>query len=239
MRDVELGPEESSVIAAARDAHAPTEMQRARVRKGLEAKLAAGIAAPLLVSSTALATGLKIGTSILVLAALGTGAVYVAKPHPSPKMRPPTALPTHHPRSLTSLPSASPPAETQPASEAPAVEARPVPAHARSTRGAVRRREASPPPDDLAGELALLTQISAATKQGDVTRADELLRTYDQRSPPGDLAQERAAAGIFIHCAASRVPAARAEARRFLERWPRSPFVARVASSCAAGDKAP
>jgi uncharacterized protein HemY len=124
------------------------------------------------------------------------------------------------------------------ASEAPPrAEARPVTPPARSP---AHRREASPAPAaDLAGELALLTQASAATKRGDVTGAEQLLRSYDQRFPSGQLAEERAAAGILVLCAAGRTESARGEARRFLERWPRSPLVARINSSCAAEDKTP
>jgi outer membrane protein assembly factor BamD (BamD/ComL family) len=59
------------------------------------------------------------------------------------------------------------------------------------------------------------------------------LRTYDERYPKGELAQERAAAGVLAHCAAGRTQLARAEARQFLERWPRSPLVVRIQGSCA------
>jgi outer membrane protein assembly factor BamD (BamD/ComL family) len=87
--------------------------------------------------------------------------------------------------------------------------------------------------------LALLTQVNAAIQRDDVARAGELLRSYDQRFPSGKLAEERAAAGILVLCASGRTQSASAEARRFVERWPRSPLVARIKASCAAGDKLP
>ena len=235
MKKVELEPSELSVIAAARDTLAPTEIQRARVRKGLDAKIAAGVALPLLASSTALATVLKLGASIAMVAAVGGGIVYVAAPRSLHRSSSQHASPL--PRTAA-VPAALPTAELPPASVAPtAADARPVPMHARA---ALRRHEAGPAAAaGLSGELGLLTQVSAATKQGDVARADALLRSYDQHHPAGQLAEERAAAGILVHCAAGRLPAARAEARRFLERWPRSPLVARIQGSCAMGEKAP
>jgi len=233
MSDMELGPEERSLIVAARDAHIPSEVQRARVRRALDAKLAAGVAAPLLAGSTALAMTAKIGAVALVTA-VGAGTVYVVTGRPEHKEAPAPAFQ----KAAPPVPTASPAPLPAAASEAPPREdARPTSAHPRVP---VRRREASPPPPaDLAGELALLTQVSAATKRGDVAQANGLLRTYDQRFPSGKLAEERAAAGILVLCAAGHVPTARAEARRFIERWPRSPLVARIGSSCAAEGKTP
>lgn len=236
MNDVELGPEEKSLIAAARNAHVPSEVQRARVRRGLAAKLAAGVAAPPLAVSTALAMAGKIGAGIALVAAVGAGTAYfvVARPEPkasSGRVRQATAPTVPAGTPVTARPPAAPVgalplADSRPASARPA--------------NPVHRREASPPPAvDLAGELALLTQVNAAIKRGDVAQASELLCTYDQRFPSGKLAEERAAAGILVLCTAGRTQSAQSEARRFLERWPRSPLVARIRSSCAAEGKAP
>jgi hypothetical protein len=237
MKNIELGPEETTVIAAARDALAPTEMQRARVRKGLDAKIAAGVAAPLLLTSTALATVVKVGAGVVVVAAVGAGIAVVAPPRwlhaPAPHQTMPVARPVvaATPPAAVSAPAPAANADT------PAAPTEARPAHARAGQ---RRHEAvSAAPADLAGELGLLTQINTATKQGDVGRGDTLLHSYDQLYPAGQLAQERAAAGILLDCAAGRVASARAGARRFLEAWPRSPLVARINSSCVAGAKTP
>jgi hypothetical protein len=236
MKNVDLAPEERAIIAAARDALQPTEIQRARVRKGLDAKVAAGVAAPALATSAAFATFLKIGMGVAIAGVVGTGAVYYAAPRLSlpPAEKPRTTLP----HSLASAPARTPEAITVPdlaptiAPETPLPAAqRPAPSRPRAT--AHRREPDLVTPADLAGELGVLTQVNAATKQGQVARADELLRSYDQRYPSGQLIQERAAAGILVHCAAGRVQSARAEARRFIERWPRSPLVARIQGSCA------
>lgn len=237
MKNVELAPEERSLIAAARGSAGPTEIQRARVRKGLDAKIAAGVAAPVLAASAGLATLLKIGAGVAVAAVIGGGAIYFTVPRLSAPALPPATLRARVSQlARTPVPTLEPAPERTP--EAPLSVAADThatpPSHARSS---VRRREVSPPvPADFAGELALLTQASAATQQGDTIRADGLLRTYDQRHPSGQLAQERAAAGVLTHCAAGRIQLARSEARRFLERWPRSPLVARIQGSCAMED---
>ena len=236
MNHVELGPEEKSLIAAARDAHVPSEVQRARVRKGLEAKLAAGVAVPSFVASTALAMAGKIGAGVALVVAVGAGTAYFVVARPETKA---SSGDVRH-TTVPSAPVGTPVAERLPAA---AIEARPLgdsrPPPARSPT-AVRRREASPRPAvDLAGELALLTQVNAAIKGGGIAQAGELLRTYDRRFPFGKLAEERAAAGILVLCAAGRTQSARSEARRFVERWPRSPLVARIKGSCAAEGEAP
>jgi hypothetical protein len=234
MNDMELGPEEKSLIAAARDTHVPSEVQRTRVRKGLDAKLAAGVATPLLASSTALAMAGKIGASVALVAVVGAGSAYVVTTRSEPK------TPAAHLRRarLPAVPTVRTPLAPPPATSAEASEVfHPT---AEQPRSPARKREAPPaPPADLAGELALLTEISAATKRGDVAQANELLRTYDRRHRSGQLAEERAAAGIIVLCASGRTQAARSEARRFLERWPRSPLVARINTSCAGEPKVP
>src|SRR5512136_803159 len=95
MNSVELGPQEQSVIAAARNALDPTDVQRARVRRGLDAKLAAGVAAPLLAASTALAATLKVGAAVVTVAVVGAGVVYVAAPEWLHRASPHAVLPTH------------------------------------------------------------------------------------------------------------------------------------------------
>ena len=239
MRDMELGPEEKSLIAVARDANAPTETQRTRVRKGLDAKLAAGLAAPLLATSSAMAMVGKVGASVAILTVLGTTAAYVATSGPGRKPA------SSHVR-LPSAPARAPLAEPVPAPVPPTSVEPSAPAPNDSRPGATRprapsvRRATGPAAHpDLASELALLTQISTATKRGDVARAEHLLANYDQQFPSAQLAEERAAAGILLECGAGRTASARAQARRFFEHWPRSPLVARINSSCIAEAKTP
>jgi len=239
MNHVDLEPEERSLIAAARQAHAPSEMQRARVCKGLEAKLAAGVAVPLLAASTAMATVGKIGAGIAIVAVVTAGTAYVVVPRAH---KPITVLAHHAAQPAAPAPApVVPPQPVVPAQGLPVVEPSPIAAHRRDP---VRRREVKPTPSgevtgELAGELALLTQANAAIRLGDVTQANALLRTYDQHFPSGHLAEERAAAGILALCAAGHTQSAIAEARRFVEHWPRSPLVARLKASCAAEGRTP
>jgi hypothetical protein len=235
MRDIELKPKERSLIAAAREGQAPNPTQRLRVRKGLDAKLAAGVAAPLLVTSSAMAMVGKVGAGVALLALTGTTAAYVVASRPA--KAPPVQV--RHPATAVPAPApAAPPAPV--ATVAPEVipnDTRPAPVRPRVP--AVHRAAVPAAPPDLAGELALLTQIGQATKRGEVARAERLLADYDQRFPVAQLSEERAAAGVLLECAAGRTASARAQARRFLERWPRSPLVARINNSCIVEAKAP
>lgn len=236
MMDIELAPEEKSLIAAARHGQGPSEPQRARVRKGLDAKLAAGVAAPLLVTTSAMAMVGKVGAGVALLAAVGATTYVATSDHktsmvqvrlPSASAPAPAPVVPAHP--------AAPSATVEP-SVAPS-EPRPTPVRPRAPM--VRHTPAPAAPSDLAGELALLGQISDATKRGDIARAEHLLADYDQRYQGAQLAQERAAAGILLDCAAGRTASAREHARRFLERWPRSPLVARINKSCIAEANTP
>jgi hypothetical protein len=239
MREMELGPEEKSLIAVARDANAPTETQRTRVRKGLDAKLAAGLAAPLLATSSAIAMVGKVGAGVAILTVLGTTAAYVATSGPGHKAASPQvrlrSAPAHAPMA-DPVPAPVPPTSVEPSAPAPNDS---HPGAARPRVPSVRRAAGPAAAPDLASELALLTQISNATKRGDLARVEHLLADYDQQFPSAQLAEERAAAGILLECAAGRTASARAQARRFFEHWPRSPLVARINSSCIAEAKTP
>jgi hypothetical protein len=238
MKNIELTSEERTLIARARDGADPTEIQRVRVRKSLDAKIAAGVAAPVMATSAGLATLLKVGAGVAIAAALGGGAIYFAASTPSL----PAATPKAPHARAARLSVLTPEGDSQPVTAPSPAAASETPSPPSHPRGSPRRREANfppVPPADLTGELGILTEASAATRQGDAARADELLRSYDERYPSGQLTQERAAAGVLAHCAAGRTQLARAEARRFLERWPRSPLVARIRVSCAGEDKAP
>jgi len=85
----------------------------------------------------------------------------------------------------------------------------------------------------LKEETALLGAANAALARGDVKRALSALDDYDRRSGSAVLAEERTVTGILASCAAGHVDTARAEARHFRARWPRSPLAARVDASCA------
>ena len=223
----DLDAEMRAVIDAARGGHEPNELNRARVRRGVEYKLAAGIALVVAPASTALAAVAKVTVAVVAVGAVvGTGVYvyprYIAKQEVS------------RPANVHVAPRA-PAARPLPPVDAPAV----VMQQAAPARAPSKRRVAvaAPPAVESAStlkeETALLAGANAALARGDVKRALALLEDYDRRPGAGVLAEARAVTGILASCAAGRVAAARAEAQRFRARSPRSPLAARVDGSCA------
>ena len=223
----ELDAEMRAVIDAARVGHEPNELNRARVRRGVEYKLAAGLALAVAPASTALAAVAKVTVAVVTVgAAVGTG-VYV---YPRYIAKQDVSRPAAHvaPR--------APAARPLPPVDAPAVVVDVPAAPARTPNK--RRVAVAPAPviesaSALKEETALLAGANAALGRGDVKRALALLDDYDRRPGSGVLAEERSVTGILASCAAGRLDAARAGAQRFRARWPRSPLAARVDGSCA------
>jgi hypothetical protein len=121
----------------------------------------------------------------------------------------------------------------------PAQDVAPQPVVTPTRAPSKRRVQPAPAPtpvenvSTLKEETTLLGGANAALARGDVARAEALLRDYDRRPGAGLLAQERMVTGILASCAAGRIDSARAEARQFHARWPRSPLASRVDGSCA------
>jgi hypothetical protein len=225
----DLDSDTQSVIDAARGGYEPNEMARARVRRGVELKIAAGVALAVGPAS-AVAGVLKVTAAVVTVGAVVTAGVYVAPRYLSKHApaRPATHVATH----------AAPVAPAPP----PEIDI-PAPAVTPAPRAHVKHRApvAAPPPpvenvSSLKEETALLGAANAALARNDVKRAQSLLDDYDHRAGSSVLSEERAVTGILAQCAAGHVEAARAEARRFHARWPRSPLGARVDASCAGGD---
>jgi hypothetical protein len=232
MEPPDLDADTRGIIDAARGGHEPNEMARARVRRGVELKLAAGIALAVGPASTAVAGVLKMTAAVVTVGAVVTAGVYVA------------------PRYLAKHAPARPPATHVATHAAPVAPAPPpefdvpAPAVAPAPRAHVKHRApvAAPAPvavENISGlkeETALLGAANAALARNDVKRALSLLDDYDHRSGSAVLSEERTVTGILAQCAAGHVDAARAEARHFHARWPRSPLAARVDGSCAGAD---
>jgi len=219
-----LGGPASALIAAARGAHEPNELNRARVRRGVEVKLAAGIGLALGPTASALAGATKV---TLVVAAVGTvvgAGAYKAGLLPLPKQ---TAHVAVHAR-----PSA-PPVRVAVVAPPPAPVVAPVEKPA-PVRRHVRPAPAAPvaSASALAEETSLLGAANTALAHRDVASALALLDDYDHRPGAGVLAEERTVTGILVMCAAGKTDVARVEARHFRARWPRSPLTARVDGSC-------
>ena len=224
----ELDNETLSVIEAARGGHEPNEMARARVRKGIEIKLAAGIALAIAPATSAFAGALKVTAAVVAVGSVvGAGVYvvprYVSKPTP---VRAPAPRVAPHPAPAF-IPEA-PPAEIA------------VPDRVVTPRAPSKRRVAAAPApapvenaSSLKEEIALLGAANAALGRGDFARALSLLDDYDRRPGAGLLSQERMVTGILAACGAGRVNTAREDARQFRARWPRSPLASRVDGSCA------
>jgi len=229
----QLDTEVRGIIDAARGADEPNELACARVRKGVDVKLAAGIALAVGPASSAFAGALKVTAAAVALGSAVTAGVF-AIPRVLPKSAPAHAPATHlAARSETAV--AARPAEVPLGETVVAPLPRPHGRH----RAAARPATAPPPVEtsalDASGlkdETALLGAANAALARGDVVRALALLDEYDHRPGPGLLAEERMVTGILASCAAGRVEAARVAAQRFQGRWPRSPLAARVEGSC-------
>ena len=224
MQPPELDADTQSVIDAARGGHEPNELARARVRRGVEIKIAAGVALVVGPASSAFAGAIKVTAAVVAVGAVVTAGAYVL-PKYSSKAAPARPVAAHV------APVASAPAVVTLPAEAPVAPPRHV---------AIRHRApAAPAPapvenvSSLKEETALLGAANAALARGDVKRALSALDDYDRRPGSGVLAEERTVTGILASCAAGHVDTARAEARHFRARWPRSPLAARVDASCA------
>lgn len=233
LEPTELDAEMRAVIDAARIGHEPNELNRARVRRGVEYKLAAGIALAAAPASTALAAVAKVTAAVVAVSAVvGTG-VYV---YPRYIAKQDVSRPAAHVEVVQVAPRA-PAAPPLPPMDAPAVVVD-APSVAPVRAPGKRRVAVAPAPviesaSALKEETALLAGANAALGRGDVKRALALLDDYDRRPGSGVLAEERTVSGILASCAAGRVAAARTQAQSFRARWPRSPLAARVDGSCA------
>jgi len=222
----DLDADTRSIIDAARGGHDPNEMARARVRRGVEIKLAAGIALAVGPASSAFAGALKLTAAVVAVGSVVGAGVY-AYPRLAREPAPVHATATRVAHVAPAV--TPPPAEIE--IPAPVVTTARVPAkrHAHVAAAPVVVENVS----SLKEETALLGGANAALAHGDVKRALSLLEEYDRRPGSGMLSEERTVTGILASCAAGHVDTARAEARHFRARWPRSPLGARVDGSCA------
>jgi hypothetical protein len=88
-------------------------------------------------------------------------------------------------------------------------------------------------PQTLMVERELLQQASDALNQGDPNGALAALNRHAQLFPDGVLAEEREAERIVVLCTLGRPSEAKTAADHFVARYPRSPSIVRIRSSCA------
>jgi hypothetical protein len=227
----ELSSDLRAVIDAARGAHEPNELSRARVHRSLELKLVAGAALAIGPAASALAGAMKVVLVVAsVSAAVGAGVYALPRHAPAPPARHGAVNVVRTVRAPIAPP-VSPPAAAEPPAAVPAA----VRAHHRLHM--VARPAAPDGASGLRAETALLASANAALSAHQADRALSLLADYDSRASAGTLsgvlAEERAATGVLALCEAGHVGAARMVARHFHARWPRSPLAARIDGSCA------
>jgi len=254
---IELSGGARAILDAGRDGDGAGDLERARVRRALLAKIAIAGGATLAASSTAAASGTAgsaaSGAVAGSVAATGSAAIgpSAAAAFPLAKILVPLAIMivggvggtvawrAQQPASTT-VPAAivEPTAAAVPAvapvimpiePATPAVAPRPAPAHHAHV---VARTEA--PTNRLAEETALLAASNAQLRGGDATRALKLLDDYDRRYPAGVLREEVLATRVIARCQLGLTPDAssRHAADTFLRRHPASPLASRVRSSC-------
>jgi hypothetical protein len=86
----------------------------------------------------------------------------------------------------------------------------------------------------LAEETGYLATARGELNAGRAVRALALLEDYPRRFPHGMLREEHAATQVLVLSELDRSVEACAHARRFLERWPRSPLAEKVRAACRA-----
>ncbi len=217
------------VISDGRHAFDPSELVTARVRRAVENELARGAGIPKWHEARRAPGWVKMlfaGATTSV----ATGALAYAAWWPKATVAPATApIPT-----LSVEHAAQRPATSASATETtPEAWATPLASEVRTpvTRVPAASTNKS---ESLAEEVKLLVSVNSAIQSRDAEQAARLLRIYDQQFKKPQLREERAAAGVLALCAAGRIEAARAAAKRFQATWPRSPLTARVVDSCIA-----
>jgi hypothetical protein len=242
MRDVELSTEARRLIDSARPDHEPSAIEQARVRRSLEWKLGMGVMLTVTQAAPFLSAAVKVTLAVVATGAVGTGAYLGARAVKEHAARRPAVEKMVVARSPAVAPASeervSPPLPDEHAPPAMVVAPTPV-----QTPGP-KRREPRPAPapvaqpalPDLGAEMALLQTANAALGRGQVEQALSVLANYDRTFGTGQLAEERSALGVLALCAAGRNDEAIRAHKRFLQRWPKSPLVARLVSSCAASE---
>jgi hypothetical protein len=227
----ELSSTARAILDAGRDADGAGDFERARVRKALMAKIAAGGAltatsAAAASTTAAAAPTAKILVAVAMVVAGGVGGTLAWRAQRTPAPAPvvaaaPVPAPVVAPTIV---------ATPTPAPEPVAPVVRPAPA--RRPRPASTHAEA--PANRLAEETALLAAANAELRNGDARRALGLLNDYDRRYPSGVLREEVLATRVIARCQIGLEPdaTARRAANTFLTRHPASPLAPRVRSSC-------
>jgi hypothetical protein len=256
-----LSRDAQSILEAGRDLDGPGDLERARVRRSLLAKVAAGgVTAIAASTASGTASGAAGGlASSAGVAGAGGGGLSAAVAAPLAKIliplavliaggvggtiawhakarvdAPQTATTTPMTTVAVAMPAPSPmPSPTLAPAPLPAPAEHPsLPRHRAHVALPVRDAE---PANRLAEETALLAASNAELRDGDARRALTLLNDYEVRYPSGVLREEVLATRVIARCELGVTPdaGARRAADTFLTRHAASPLAPRVRASCA------
>ena len=250
----DLSPDAQSILEAGRDLDGAGDLERARVRRALFAKIAAG-GAVLAAASTAAADGGAVAGGAAASGATAAGGAsagtYAAVASPLAKIliplavivgggaggavawraqraMAPAAIVAPAPAPVRMAPPVAPVIEAT----TPAPVARPAPAHHVRVATPGHVEAAVAPTNRLAEETALLAASNAELRRGDARGALSLLDDYDRRYPSGVLREEVVATRVIARCQLGIDKAARHGADAFLAKHPASPLAPRVRTSC-------
>lgn len=221
-----LNPKAEELVRAGRSALRPSDADRERVFQALQPRLGGALepkggeglsTAP----ATASLTIAKLTAAIVamgVAAAVTLVMLRTKTPPASPAATAPLAANATLQGPVDQVPESAPFAmpQAQPSDE--------------------KRAPAAPrPADNLAEEVALLSQASADLHGGRPAAALTVLDEHRRKFPHGALVQERTSARIQAMCALGSMKDAQAELARLARTSPNSPHLARARKACGSG----
>lgn len=253
----ELSDDARSLIrAAVSEEPRPGRAHRARLRRGLQVRAAAGGVLTFAGASAAKAAGgASVLSTVTSFVGLGFGAGLVLAgaaqvalgPSAAPMATDHSAVPVAHartsPAQAVTLPAVPPLAESVgPATPEPhevkrveddaALELASGKALAVGSASPPSPSGSATPSPSLRAELDLMAQVQGALRDGRAARALALIARYDLQYPSGSLANERLAAEVFAACAIGDPARAQRAATAFLARDSVSVLAGRVKKAC-------
>lgn len=224
----DLSPETRALLELGRAGDDPSSGVIARNRRQLAMKVAGAALGTAAVTSSATKV-LAASSTFKVLAVCSAVAVAGSALYGYTWKNPtvPTSARAALPRALA--PESLAPRE-QPAAPAPEAAPLAAPVEPNPLRATAVKSVAPP---SIQSELALIRSAQKHLHRSEARAALALLAEHARRFPTGVLAQERDASRVSALCQAGDVTGARAQAERFLQRSPQSPFAERVRMSCA------
>ena len=221
-----LNPKAEELVRAGRSALRPTDADRERVFQALQPRLGGdlgpeGTDGLSTAAASANVTIAKLTAAIVAMSVVGAGMFVMLR----------TEAPPASPAATASVaPGAAP---QRPVDQVPESPPFAVPQAQPSDE---KRAPAAPrPADNLAEEVALLSQASADLHAGRPAAALTVLDEHGRKFPHGVLVQERTSARVQALCALGSMNEAQAELARLARTSPNSPHLARARKACGSG----